>query len=406
MFRLALNNCFRNTRRTVTTALSVFIASLIVIVVMSFMYTVMADMMNNEKLYSLGDLRIRNSDYTRYESLMPVQFYVDDVKNTEKMILSQEGVESAVMVSRVYASLYRDGKTETVAVIGASGNSVFFSDAALLSRGRLPDASESEALATVRFLSEFNLDVGDSVILLFRTVSSGSNAVKVTISGEVSYMNAEYNSSMLIMPSETVSAVTHMDDGALEMLVYISDGYDSASVKASLDAMLNSRNLEVSRYESISTLESMKMVYTIMIDLIVVLFFFIASTLVFNTMMMSVLERRKEIATLVALGFSRGSVMLLFVLEGVIISSFGAVAASLAGKAVITYFYHAGLDLTLFGADAVEGWSFPKRLYTTLSADKYFIVIIIETAVSAAAAYFASRRIRKMEVAEELREEA
>lgn len=406
MFRLALGNCFRNTRRTVITALSVFIASFIVIVVMAFMYTVIGNMAENEKLYCLGDIRIRNEKFTKYESLMPVQFYVENLSRTEEEILSVPSVERVTAQTSLYGAVYQDGKTTSTTVIGASADAVFFSDEAVINEGRLPVPGEKEAAVTVRFLSRFGLSVGDTVTLLFSTVDGGSNALKVKITGSVSYLNAEYNSSLVILPIDTLSKAVHMDDGALEILVYLSSGADSARALEEIEEKLSGRGLEVKSYESISLMASMKIVYDIMMDAIIVLFFFIASTLVFNTMMMSVLERRKEIATLVALGFSRGAVILLFVLEGVIISSIGAALAAVLGKVTVTVFHYTGLDLTLFGADAVEGWSFPSILYPELSGEKYILVMIIEIAVAAAAAFLASGRIRRMEVAEELREEA
>lgn len=406
MFRLAFRSCFRNTRRTVITALSVFIASLIVIIVMAFMITIVDDMIRNEKLYSLGDIRIRNEEYSRYESLMPVQFHIDDLSDTGNTVLSVPGVESVVALSSVYASVYRDGRTKTTSVIGASENSVFFSEDAVLNEGRMPLKGRKEAVATVRFLNEEGLSVGDEVTLLFKTVSSGSNALRVTIAGSVSYLNAEYNSPLVIMGIKTLDSVLHMEDGALEMLVYLEEGAVENDVVSAIEEKLGGRGLEVKTYGSLSTVSSMKVFYDVMLYIVIILFFFIASTLVFNTMMMSVLERKREIATFVALGFSRLSVILTFVLEGVIIAFIGSAAAAASGKILISYFHHAGIDLALFGADAVEGWSFPSILYPYLEWNSYVLVSAIETAVAAAAAFLACVRIRKLEVAQELREEA
>ncbi len=406
MFRLAFRSCFRNTRRTVITALSVFIASLIVVIVTAFMITIVGDMAENEKLYSLGDIRIRNEEYSRYESLMPIQFHIDDLSDTGNTVLSVPGVESVVALSSVYASVYRDGRTKTAAVIGASENSVFFSEDAVLNEGRMPLKGRNEAVATVRFLNEEGLSVGDEVTLLFKTVSSGSNALRVTITGSVSYLNAEYNSPLVIMGIETLDSVLHMEDGALEMLVYLEEDAVENDVVSAIEEKLGGRGLEVKTYGSLSTLAGMKVFYDVMLYIVIILFFFIASTLVFNTMMMSVLERKREIATFVALGFSRLSVILTFVLEGVIIAFIGSAAAAASGKILISYFHHAGIDLAIFGADAVEGWSFPSILYPYLEWNSYVLVSAIETAVAAAAAFLACERIRKLEVAEELREEA
>ena len=129
-------------------------------------------------------------------------------------------------------------------------------------------------------------------------------------------------------------------------------------------------------------------------------------TLVFNTMMMSTLERRKEISTMIALGFSRSYVMALFIVEGLIIALVSSVLSAIISFIVISVFGRIGLDLTPFGADAVDGWGFPNVLYPHLKAYWYFIVVSGEVLVSVLASYLATKRVRRIEVAEALREEA
>lgn len=406
MLRLAFRNCFRNTRRTVITALSVFIASLIVIVVMAFMYSIIDDMVSNERLYSTADIRIRNPKYSKYESLLPLQFYVDRVDEIKKALSVIDQIDKVEEMSRVYASLYNKEKLSAISVIGASPSSVFFSKDAELNEGRFLEEGKKEAIVTSRFLVEHSLSVGDSITVVFKTANNATDAITIKIVGSVSYPNAEYNSALMIMDNSLLSSILHLEDGAIELYIWLKNRSSLNEVEPIVKEKLSKYGLEVKRYEEISSVYPILPLYDVMIAIIVVLFFFIASTLVFNTMMMSVLERKKEISTCVALGFSRNYVVLLFVLEGIIISTFGALLATIVGKILITIFAHVGIDLTLFGADAVDGWSFPNMLYPHLSGEKYLLVLIIEVLVAALSSFLASKKIKKLEVSEELREEA
>ncbi len=406
MLLLAFRNCFRNTRRTVITALSVFIASLIVLLVMAFMYSVIDDMVSNERLYSTGDIRIRNPKYSKYESLLPLQFYVDKVDEIKNDLSAIDQIDRVEETNRVYASLYNKEKMSAISVIGASPSSVFFSKDAELNEGRFLEEGKKEAVVTPRFLVEHSLSVGDSVTVVFKTADNATDAITIKIVGSVSYPNAEYNSAFMIMDNSLLSSILHLDDGAIELYIWLKDRGSLDEVYPIVEEKLSKYGVEVKRYEEISAVYPILPLYDVMIAIIVVLFFFIASTLVFNTMMMSVLERKKEISTCVALGFSRNYVVLLFVLEGIIISTFGALLASIVGKILITIFAHVGIDLTLFGADAVDGWSFPNMLYPHLSGEKYLLVLIIEVLVASLSSFLASKKIKKLEVSEELREEA
>ncbi len=406
LLKLAFRNCLRNKRRTVITGLSILVAVLIVLIVMSFMYSCIGDMVDNERRFSLGDVRIRMGKYSEYESLMPLQFYIEDCDGIKDELLAIDGVSGAEALINVYGSLYKDGKLSTVSVIGADPGSVYIGDDVIIKEGRLLEDGTREMMATVRFLDEFSLSVGDQVTVVFRTATGGTNASTFRIVGAIGYNSAEYNSSLAVVSESVLSQILHMNGGALEMHVWLDGAADPDLMAETISKVLMNDDIEVKGWKGISAIYPILPLYDVMIAIVVVLFFFIASTLVFNTMMMSTLERKKEISTMIALGFSRQYVIVLLIIEGMMISLMSSLLAALAGKAIITFFGIHGLDLTPFGADAVEGWGFPNILYTDLASYLYFAVVAIEVAVSALASFIATRRVRKLEVAESLREEA
>lgn len=405
MLKLALKNCLRNKRRTVVTGLSIAVAVLVVVLAMGFMFTCIGGMMENERDFSLGDVRIRTRKYSEYESLMPIRFYVEDYGSLKESVLKVDGVRSVESVAKVYGSLYVDGALKGVSVIGADVGSPYIGDGTIVNEGRLVEDGEKEALATSSFLDEYGLKVGDSMTMVFKTVAGGTNAASLRIVGSVGYCNAELNSPLVVMSSSTLNSILHIDDGALEVHVRLSDGSDVGEMVGILEGVLGNEALEVVDWRDVSAVYPILPLYIAMIGIVVVLFFFIASTLVFNTMMMSTLERRKEMGTMIALGFPRGYVMALLVLEGVAISFVFSSLGAVMGKVLIDVFGSIGLDLTAFGADAVEGWSFPNIIYTNLDGSYYFAVVAVEVVVSAIAGYLATKRVRRLEVAETLREE-
>lgn len=406
LLKLAFRNCLRNKRRTVITGLSILVAVLIVLLVMSFMYSCIDDMVDNERRFTIGDVRIRMCKYSEYESLMPLQFYIEDCDSIKARLLELDGVRGAEALTSVYGSLYRDGKLNTVSVIGADPGSVYIGEDVIIKEGRLLEDGKREMMATVKFLDEFGLSVGAQVTVVFRTATGGTNASTFMIVGAIGYNSAEYNSSLAVVSESVLSQILHMDGGALEMHVWLDAAADPDLMAETISRMLMNDDIEVKGWKGISAIYPILPLYNVMIAIIVVLFFFIASTLVFNTMMMSTLERKKEISTMIALGFSRQYVIVLLVIEGMMISLISSSAAALIGKAIISFFGVHGLDLTPFGADAVEGWGFPNILHTHLSPYLYFTVIAVESAVSAIASFIATWRVRKLEVAESLREEA
>ncbi|MDY5931713.1 MAG: FtsX-like permease family protein [Candidatus Ornithospirochaeta sp.] len=405
MIKAAFLNCLRNRRRTALTGLSIALAVLVVVLLMSFTYSCFDSMLDNERRFSIGDIRIRTEKYSEFESLMPLQFYIENLSAIKERLLDTPGIKGAESVIRVYASLYRDSSLTNISVVGADPGSAYMGEGTIIHSGRLAQDETKEAMATPKLLSACGLEVGDSVTVIFRTASGGTNAATFQIVGSVGYMNAEMNGSMLVTSASALSGILRIQDGTIEIHAWTEDGIDSKRMAEELRDRFSGEGLEIKAWQDVSVMYPMMPLYDTMVMIIVLLFFFIASTLVFNTMMMSTLERKKEISTMIAIGFSRGYVIAQLVAEGLIIALLFSVSGALIGKIIITVLGITGMDLTGMGVESVDGFGFPNILYLELRSSRYLMAIAVEMAVTAAAGILATWRVRKLEVAEALREE-
>lgn len=406
MIKLALRNCLRNRKRTIVTGLSVMLAVFVVLMIMSFMYSCFDQLAANERKYTTGDIRIRNARFNEFESLMPMQFFIEDYSSLKDELMRMPEIKDVESVFSLAASVYSDGKLESTAIYASDPGSVFIGDETILYEGRFAENGAKEVMATPLFLKHHSLSLGDSVTCVFKTAAGGTNAATFRIVGVVGYLNSEMNGNLIITTADALAPLVRMKDGALELHVWLNEGADETAETDILNSLLSDRGLVVQSWSEISWIAPVMPLYDLMIIIIDALFFFIASTLVFNTMMMSALERKKELATMIAIGFSRKYIMALLVAEGLVISLISATLSALISKVLIDIFGVVGIDLTGFGIEAVEGWGFPNILYTRLAGWIYPVVILAETGVSVLAAILATMRVRKLEVAGSLREEA
>ena len=406
MIKLALRNCLRNRKRTIVTGLSVMLAVFVVLMIMSFMYSCFDQLATNERKYTTGDIRIRNTRFNEFESLMPMQFFIEDYSSLKDELMRMPEIKDVESVFSLAASVYSDGKLESTAIYASDPGSVFIGDETILYEGRFAENGAKEVMATPLFLKHHGLSLGDSVTCVFKTAAGGTNAATFRIVGIVGYLNSEMNGNLIITTADALAPLVRMKDGALELHVWLNEGADETAETDVLNSLLSDRGLVAQSWSEISWIAPVMPLYDLMIIIIDALFFFIASTLVFNTMMMSALERKKELATMIAIGFSRKYIMTLLVAEGLVISLISATLSALISKVMIDIFGVVGIDLTGFGIEAVEGWGFPNILYTRLAGWIYPAVILAETGVSVLAAILATMRVRKLEVAGSLREEA
>lgn len=413
MLGLAFKNTTRNPRRTILTAFAVFIATFIVLIAMGFMKTMVADMVDNTVLHLSGHIRIRRQDYATYEDVMPLQFYIEDSSDIAGALEGLDGVSHVERVSNVFASVYVGGALKNVQALAVDPEISNFTvgKGVSISQGRLMDSSVREVMVSQKFLIDMGLAVGDSVTLVSRTTNGGTNGASFRIVGVVDSMDASYTSAIVYMPIEWFSKLSHMEDGAIEIRVELDDEervlefVDIINDVLGNDYGYEKGYFEVESWHDSTIVYKFMKIYEAMFLVIEILFFFIASTLIVNTTMMSVMERKKEISTLSTLGFTRTRIRFLFMEESTFIALFGCVLA--IGLGLVTFHFAGkyGIDITMFGADQVEGWGFSKYLYPTMEFGSMCMYALAMLAVAFVASCFATRHVKDIEIADALREE-
>lgn len=122
---------------------------------------------------------------------------------------------------------------------------------------------------------------------------------------------------------------------------------------------------------------------------------------VFDTQVLSIFRRQKEIGTYVALGMTRGQVVKLFTIEGAMHSVLAAAAGAIYGIPLLAYQAIKGISIPVKSSDF--GIAMAQKLYPVYSlgliAGTVLIVLLVTTIVS----YWPSRKIAKLNPTEALR---
>jgi ABC-type lipoprotein release transport system permease subunit len=92
------------------------------------------------------------------------------------------------------------------------------------------------------------------------------------------------------------------------------------------------------------------------------LLFVMASLIIVNTMLMTVMERTREFGMQAALGMRPGDIVALIVTEGLAIGLIGTVFGAILGTAVAVWLETTGIDIGA-AAGAVAGLPFRQVLY-------------------------------------------
>jgi putative ABC transport system permease protein len=122
---------------------------------------------------------------------------------------------------------------------------------------------------------------------------------------------------------------------------------------------------------------------------------------IFDTQVLSIFRRQKEIGTYIALGYTRKEVVGLFTVEGTMHSVFAAILSAAYGLPFLAWQAKHGWTLPM---DASQfGMAMAQTLYPVYSAGLVITTVLIVMLVTAVVSYWPSRRIAKMNPTEALR---
>jgi ABC-type lipoprotein release transport system permease subunit len=137
-------------------------------------------------------------------------------------------------------------------------------------------------------------------------------------------------------------------------------------------------------------------------SIIYTILLFLAMLAIFNTQVLAIFKRRKEIGTMMALGFSRGKVIEMFTFEGALQGVLAAVVGAVYGIPLLAYTAIHGYGLPGNQGDNF-GFAISEKLYPTYTAGLVLgttaLVFIITTFIS----FLPTRKIARLKPTDALR---
>ena len=138
--------------------------------------------------------------------------------------------------------------------------------------------------------------------------------------------------------------------------------------------------------------------YIIMIIILIALAFGIV-----NTMLMSILERTREVGMMAALGTSRTRIFLLVLQETILLTLAGTPPGLVTAYLITNYFQRHGLDLTGMGKELMASFGFSNIIYPSFPREKLFGIMLLVIGTAIVACLIPAIKALKLQPVEALR---
>lgn len=200
-------------------------------------------------------------------------------------------------------------------------------DALFEANDSIPHAVVGSELA-----SRLGVKTGNTIQVMLANTANSSRRLKVA--GIFSSGLFEFDSTWIYMPLDTVAAYSGAHHAAAVISVQVANVEDVKSVAAAIGSTLGNEfrtiDWQAANQPLFSALALERRMGLVVIGLIIAIAVINISTM----LILVVVERRRDIAILNALGARRTSVMYLFLIEGGVVGAIGAVCGAVVGLIV------------------------------------------------------------------------
>jgi len=235
------------------------------------------------------------------------------------------------------------------------------------------------------------LNVGDHVTVRWRDVNGTFDATDIYITSIFTTNVPTVDVAQVWIPLETLQTMTLMP-GQATMLTFADGEKERAEVPG---WTLKTHKALVQDIEDMIKTKSVgqSIFYTLLMLL--------ALLAIFDTQVLSIFRRQKEIGTYVALGYTRREVVGLFTIEGAMHAILAAVVGAVYGIPFLAWLAKNGIT---FGMDSSDfGITMSETMYPAYSGALVIGTTLIVLLATAVVSYWPSRKIAKMNPTEALR---
>jgi ABC-type lipoprotein release transport system permease subunit len=351
---LSWRNVWRNKKRTVIAAASVFFAVLLAVITRSAQQGSYAYMIHSAAKGYTGFLQVQGKGYWENRSLdqsilisnrdRSLLFSIPHVTSLTPRLETVALVSSDAAVTRAAQIIGIDPQAEN-AMTGLKKRVV---------RGAFLDENPGGVLIAQGLAATLKAAVGDSLVVYGQGFHGQIAAVRLPVAGIVRLPVPEMNDNFVYLSLPEAQAAFSAEDRITSLAIMIDAVGNMPAVRGNVRTALGGRFAVMTWDEMMPDLAQ-----TIQLDnasgaIMLVILYIVVAFGVFGTVMMMTSERLREFGILVSLGMQKTSLMRVTVLETVSISLLGVIAGMLGSAAAVAYLHAHPLPITGDAAKAFE----------------------------------------------------
>ncbi len=407
LLKMAIRNLRRNRRRSMLALTSVGLSVMLCVIMQGFLGGFLGSMVKNYTKNDTGHIRITTEGFVSRSEFLPVDENLNDPAAIEKKIKDDPAVADriALMTERINFGVLLENEGLNKGAMALAGDpktekQLLYLQRSIEKGGRYIEGA-GETIVGAGLAKDLHLSLGNSLKVV-TTASDGSLQLKkFRIVGIFKTGIESFDDRVFQIPIGDAKQFLRTGGGVQQIIIMLKDYRNADRVAAQISSLLGDSSISVEPWTAIGSFPAYFRLASTMYNYIYVVVLLLGAFIITNIMMMVVLERRKEIGILKAMGFSRHEILGLFVWEGIFLGVLGSLFGAAAGMAVNLLTQIRGVNTSAFSGTI----DFPMDniIYFQINIPVALGIVALGAVIAGVMSLLPSRRAARMNVVDAIK---
>jgi len=394
LIKISWRNVWRNKLRSFVVIISVVFGLLGGIIMIAMSYGLNDERMNNAVETYLSHIQIHNKSFSEEYN---IKHTIDNLEGIENAIYNDDRVVSYSKRIILNGMLSNSNGSYGIQIKGVDPDKevkVTNTYDKIIEGEYFKSKRDNTILVGKKLADRLNLKIKSKVVITFQDENYELTSLLYRVEGIFRSGNSRYDEANVFVKNVSITKNLPNFSGYHEIPILLTDIELRNQVKNDLISK-NSNNL-IEGWDDIS--KDLAYANEMLAAVLYIFMMIILSGLSFgivNTMLMAILERRKEIGMLMSIGMSRFKIFLMISFETMFLSIVALPIGLILSYSIVEYYSVVGIDLSIVEA-GLENFGVGTRLYFKVPNQEYFIVAIMVFVISIISSIFPSVRALKI----------
>ena len=367
LLKLAMRNIWRNKRRTIITATSIFIAVFAAVSVESLKRGVWDNMINGVVNGYTGFVQVHQKGYWEERSIDQAFSFDESFQNLDQKVSNIKAVIPRIE-SFVLASHKEETKGGLLVGIDPTKENNLTKLADKLIEGAYLEAEDNAVLLAEGLAEELELTIGDSIVFISQGYRATNADGIYKVKGILEFKSPDQNRKMVYMPLKCAQDLFALNEDGQNLVTALAFKINDKNHIPKIVETLKA-DLDTETEYDVMTWEEMlpELTQTRELDeggskVSQFILYLIITFGIFGTVLMMTKERVYEFGVLLSIGMKRTQLTISIWLEIVLIGFLGTLVGILGGYGLVYYLYNNPIKLTGEIATIYEDYGINQKL--------------------------------------------